>query len=102
MSKIAAPKPGVKSTEFWIMMACQFVAVLFDTGIFGEGPVGLAVGGILHVAGLLGYAPGRAAIKAAHVEAEGRVKAETIKQLDGMPAKDKAKILGELAGGSAE
>ena len=94
--KIEAPKAGIKSTEFWVMLACQVVAVCFDTGIFGSGPVGLAIGGALHVAGLLGYAPGRAKIKAAHVEAEAKVKAETMKQLQGVDAKAKAKILGDM------
>ena len=95
---IAAPKPGIKSTEFWIMVVCQVVGLLFDSGIFGAGPVGLAIGAALHIGGLLGYAPGRAKVKAAHAEAQAKVQTETLKQLDGMDAKAKAKLLGGLLG----
>jgi hypothetical protein len=91
------PKPGWKTTELWITLAVQVVAVLLDSGVLGEGRLALAAGALLHVAGLFGYVAARTVAKKAHEAARAAVRVETLRTLEDMSPEEKAAWLERLA-----
>lgn len=102
------PKPGTRSTEFYVMLGLQVVAVvleviagLVDAGM-GAGwtqPVLLIGGLILQVGSFLGYNAKRGNTKAKHEEAKGLARIEALKTLreTDMDAEAKAEWFERLA-----
>lgn len=62
------PKPGAKTSEFWLTIGTSVVGGLLTAGVLGTGPVAVAVGGVLMALSALGYGHSRAVVKAAHAK----------------------------------
>lgn len=63
-------KPGYKTTEFWLSLLVVVLGALLSSGALPDGSiVARAVGGVLAVAGSLGYTLARAREKVTRVAA---------------------------------
>ena len=99
-------KEGYKSTEFWILVGVQLAGLLFDAGVFdiaGVEWLGPVIGGVLHLAGLLGYGPARAKVKAefekrqATVETKrAEVRVATLEAVKTLDEAQRAELLAKL------
>lgn len=64
-------KSTYKCTESWVLVAISALGALMSTGIVAEGSMASQiVGGILAVAGALGYGKARVDLKTAQIEYE--------------------------------
>jgi hypothetical protein len=60
----AAPKPGFKTTEFWLSTLAMVLGVVLASGALPEGGLaGQIVGGVLSVLASLGYTASRTQVK---------------------------------------
>jgi len=59
-----APKPGYKTTEFWLSTAALLLGILTESGAIGpEGLAGQILGGAMTVLAALGYTTCRTVAK---------------------------------------
>ena len=93
------PKAGLKTTEFWIMIAVQGVGLLFDSGVFSIEALpwlGPLIGGALHVAGVLGYGPARAKVKAEFEARRAEVRVATLNAVESLNEAERAGLLAKI------
>lgn len=57
------PRPGWKTTEFWITLGTTVLGTVAASGLFGDSPVVKAMGLAVDVAAALGYTASRTAVK---------------------------------------